>query len=92
LTQRWEASLWLQGKQLYLGGFETEEDAARAYDLAAIACKGPEVHTNFPASFYAEELLELEGQGKVSCVVWNSSPFICCTGHATCLHLSSSTT
>lgn len=83
LTQRWEASLWLNGRQLYLGGFNSQagqgtagqggvgagiaqhgvppprgpnllqhlpcrpclapapqEDAAHAYDLAALACKG----------------------------------------------------
>lgn len=33
LTNRWEASLWLNGRQLYLGGFNTEADAAHAYDL-----------------------------------------------------------
>ena len=30
LTNRWEASLWLNGRQLYLGGFDSEEDAAHA--------------------------------------------------------------
>ena len=24
LTQRWEASLWLSGRQLYLGGFDNQ--------------------------------------------------------------------
>lgn len=39
LTNRWEASLWLKGRQLYLGGFDSELDAAHAYDLVALACK-----------------------------------------------------
>lgn len=65
LTQRWEASLWLSGKQLYLGGFEREEDAARAYDIAALACKGPMVATNFDASEYTEELDAVRGCSKV---------------------------
>ena len=30
LTQRWEASLWLAGKQMYLGGFQDEDNAGRA--------------------------------------------------------------
>ena len=65
LTQRWEASLWLSGKQLYLGGFEREEDAARAYDIAALACKGPMVATNFDSSEYSEELDAVRGCSKV---------------------------
>lgn len=65
LTQRWEASLWLSGKQLYLGGFEREEDAARAYDIAALACKGPMVATNFDASEYTKELEAVRGCSKV---------------------------
>ena len=65
LTQRWEASLWLTGKQLYLGGFESEEDAAHAYDLAALACKGRGVPTNFPASHYRAELAEVASYSQV---------------------------
>ena len=65
LTQRWEASLWLTGKQLYLGGFESEEDAAHAYDLAALACKGRGVPTNFPASKYSAELAEVAAYSQV---------------------------
>lgn len=61
LTQRWEASLWLEGRQLYLGGFQTELDAARAYDIAALSCKGPHVQTNYPEESYAQELQETAG-------------------------------
>lgn len=61
LTQRWEASLWLEGRQLYLGGFQTELDAARAYDIAALSCKGPHVVTNYAEEAYAQELQETAG-------------------------------
>ena len=59
LTQRWEASLWLNGKQLYLGGFDVQEEAARAYDVAALACKGDKAVTNFDASEYLAQLSEM---------------------------------
>lgn len=66
LTQRWEASLWLNGKQLYLGGFESEEDAAKAYDIAALASKGVGVSTNFGHKCYEMELAQLNNASKVS--------------------------
>ena len=56
MTYRWESSLWLNGRQIYLGGFATEEEAARSYDLAALGCKGPTAETNFPAADYAAQL------------------------------------
>lgn len=61
MTQRWEASLWLNGRQLYLGGFDTQEDAAHAYDLAALACKGPNATVNFSPVTYAGQLQEVAG-------------------------------
>lgn len=33
------------------GGYDKEEKAARAYDLAALKYWGPTTTTNFPASF-----------------------------------------
>lgn len=56
MTERWEASLWLKGRQVYLGGFSSEEEAARMYDLAALGCKGPTADTNFPAGNYTEQV------------------------------------
>jgi hypothetical protein len=65
LTNRWEASLWLNGRQLYLGGFNSEADAAHSYDLVALSCKGLHVATNFPNGTYTAELAELAGSTQV---------------------------
>lgn len=70
LTQRWEASLWLNGKQLYLGGFNAQEDAARAYDLAALACKGSKASTNFRAVEYERQLRELQNHSDEEVVAY----------------------
>ena len=35
-TGRYEAHIWQGGKQIYLGGFDEEQLAALAYDIAAI--------------------------------------------------------
>jgi hypothetical protein len=55
---RWEAHIWVRetGKQVYLGGYELEEHAAEAYDVAALKCKGSKVKTNFEVSKYTELL------------------------------------
>ena len=51
---------------MYLGGFATEEEAARAYDLAAKGCKGPSAEINFRAADYAEALnTDLAGLSRV---------------------------
>lgn len=69
-TGRYEAHLWdnscrregqaRKGRQVYLGGYDKEEKAARAYDLAALKYWGPTATTNFPISNYGKELEEMK--------------------------------
>ncbi|KAL2336450.1 hypothetical protein Fmac_010896 [Flemingia macrophylla] len=66
-TGRYEAHLWdnscrkegqtRKGRQ---GGYDKEEKAARAYDLAALKYWGPTTHINFPLSTYEKELEEMK--------------------------------
>ncbi|XAR71446.1 hypothetical protein NMG60_11028705 [Bertholletia excelsa] len=69
-TGRYEAHLWdnsckkegqsRKGRQVYLGGYDMEEKAARAYDLAALKYWGPSTHINFSLENYQQELEEMK--------------------------------
>lgn len=75
LTQRFEAHFWdstyqrpnprgkrSRGRQVYLGGYLAEEDAARAYDKAAIAYLGLKASLNFPFAEYQDYLAAIRGK------------------------------
>lgn len=61
----WDKSTWNQnqnkkGKQVYLGAYDEEEAAARAYDLAALKYWGPGTLINFPVTDYTRDLEEMQ--------------------------------
>ncbi|XP_059312326.1 ethylene-responsive transcription factor WRI1-like isoform X2 [Lycium ferocissimum] len=58
---RWEARIGrvFGNKYLYLGTYSTQEEAAAAYDMAAIEYRGPNAVTNFDISRYADKLRKL---------------------------------
>ncbi|KAM0879285.1 hypothetical protein ACQ4PT_034332 [Festuca glaucescens] len=66
-TGRYEAHLWdnsckkdgqtRKGRQ---GGYDNEDKAARAYDLAALKYWGQSTHTNFPLENYRQEVEEMK--------------------------------
>ncbi|KAK9920802.1 hypothetical protein M0R45_029348 [Rubus argutus] len=58
-TGRWESHIWDNGKQVYLGGFDTAHSAARAYDRAAIKFRGTEADINFSVIDYDEDIKQM---------------------------------
>ncbi|KAL7090150.1 hypothetical protein ACP275_12G022800 [Erythranthe tilingii] len=73
-TGRYEAHLWdnsckkegqsRKGRQVYLGGYDMEEKAARAYDLAALKYWGPSTHINFAVENYRQELEDMNSMNR----------------------------
>ncbi|KAJ0965648.1 hypothetical protein J5N97_026786 [Dioscorea zingiberensis] len=74
-TGRYEAHLWDnscrregQNRKGRQGGYDKEEKAARAYDLAALKYLGPRTTTNFPVLTYEKELEEMKNMTRLEFV------------------------
>ncbi|KZV53783.1 hypothetical protein F511_00049 [Dorcoceras hygrometricum] len=70
-TGRYEAHLWDnscrregQARKGRQGGYDKEEKAARAYDLAALKYWGSTATTNFPISNYTKEMDDMKNETK----------------------------
>jgi AP2-like factor (ANT lineage) len=61
-----------RGRQVYLGGYGSPEDAARAFDLCALAFFGTEGcgALNFPLKVYQKQLPELRRMTRQEVVSW----------------------
>ena len=57
---KWYTCISRQGKQVNLGYYNSEFEAAQAYDRAAVRCKGKKAVTNFDVNEYKDELAEFE--------------------------------
>ncbi|XP_020674349.1 AP2-like ethylene-responsive transcription factor At1g79700 [Dendrobium catenatum] len=74
LTGRYEAHIWdknylnksqnKKGRQVYLGAYDTEESAARNYDLAALKYWGIDTTLNFPVANYDDDYKEMQAMSK----------------------------
>ncbi|KAH0468978.1 hypothetical protein IEQ34_002210 [Dendrobium chrysotoxum] len=71
LTGRYEAHIWdktylnkSQNKKGRQGAYDTEETAARNYDLAALKYWGTDTTLNFPVANYDDDYKEMQGMSK----------------------------
>ncbi|KAK9815855.1 hypothetical protein WJX72_010809 [[Myrmecia] bisecta] len=55
-TKRWEAHIWDDKKQVYLGGFDVEKHAGKAHDIMALKCRADVSPTNYSQDEYVDLL------------------------------------
>lgn len=48
VSDKWQSYIWMDGKNIYLGRYDTPEQAAKAYDKKAIELHGVKAILNFP--------------------------------------------
>jgi hypothetical protein len=53
---RWIAQLWFEDERIYLGSFETEDEAAEAYDEGAVKYFKDFAVTNASLGLYEEKI------------------------------------
>lgn len=51
-----QAHIWDAKKQVYLGGFDNEVQAAKAHDIMAVKCRGVKTIVNFKLAVYEDAL------------------------------------
>jgi hypothetical protein len=51
-----QAHIWDNKKQVYLGGFDNEVQAAKAHDIMAVKCRGLKTIVNFKLGMYEDAL------------------------------------
>lgn len=49
--EKWSTKIQINRKQVYIGIFDSREEAAKAYDIAAIKLHGEFAILNFPESW-----------------------------------------
>ncbi|KAK9807877.1 hypothetical protein WJX72_011990 [[Myrmecia] bisecta] len=67
-TGKWRAQISASGKTTSLGDHDTEEDAARAFDRAAINKAGLAAKTNFDVQNYIDEVEDLQSMSQTELV------------------------
>lgn len=65
-NMKWRATIFKGSKPVHIGYFDSQQDAARAYDQEAIRLRGPNTSLNYPITDYDVGAPEEEEQGRFS--------------------------